>query len=376
MSGPRRPTRVLLYTAGHTEVGGSAHHSSLIADGLACRGWRLVVVGRATTLTRPRIRRAEGVTVIDVPGFNSPLGAVLYAFVGIVIGALLGRRSHFVAFQLGAQLLPAGLCARAWARPFVAMSTSNGTDGEVALLAGPRRGIHRRLVRSATAVVSQTPAGAAELRRFAHPDRVHVVPNPVRLPAVTADLDGRPRAVFTGRLARQKDLGVLLDAWEEVATDRPGAQLTLVGDGGRFGSTEAELRSRVAGTPLLSQTVRFTGWVPEVEPYLVDADVFVLPSRWEGLSNALLEACAHGRVVVASDIAANSAALGDDHPLMFPTGDAGALADRLRRAFDDPTVRAAARTSALRRVREFEAEAVLDRYSDLLRSSRGSRRRP
>ena len=110
-----------------------------------------------------------------------------------------------------------------------------------------------------------------------------------------------------------------------------------------------------------------TGWVPSVEPYYRANDVFVLPSREEGMSNALLEACAHGRVVVASDIPPNRAVLGDDYPLLFPVGSIEALADRLLTAADPPPPPGTRPgTWCLQRIPEFSVPSVSGRLERLI----------
>jgi len=305
--------------------------------------------------------------VLDVPGFGHRLGGALYLACSLLLGVAWGRRSTVVAFQLGSQLLAAGACARVWSRPLVAFSTSNGDAGEVAeVLRSPRRWLHRRLLRGADRLVGQTEAARVELLELARADRVMVLANPVVLPTDVPPLDGRPRAVFAGRLAEEKGLDVLLDAWERVADGRAGARLTLVGGGGNFGSVEAELRARVLASELLRETVTFTGWVADVEPYLRDADVFVLPSCWEGLSNALLEACALRRLVVASEIPGNTEVLGADHGLLFRPGDANGLTVALAGAFDDQRLREAARRCVDESVSRFGAGGVLDDCSALL----------
>jgi len=358
--------RVVLFSTGHTDIGGCGRHSSLLAAGLAERGWDVRVISRAAASHRPRLRRRPGLTVIEVPGGHR-LGAVLYLVCATGLGMLWGRRAVFMAFQLGSPVLAAGLCARLWSRPSVALSTSNGEQGEVLqVLRSPWRGLHRRMLREATRLVGQTDAARGELETLTEPQRVVVIPNPVELPALAPPLDGRPRAVYTGRLAEEKGLGFLLDAWAMVAAGRPGARLTLVGEGGRFGSVEAELRARTMGDATLRESVTFTGWVQDVNAFLLDADVFVLPSLWEGLSNALLEACAQRRLVVASDIPGNTAILGSDHPFLFAPGDADGLARALAEAFDDASARADARRRVDEAVERFGLEQVLNRYEAML----------
>ncbi|MCX4762254.1 glycosyltransferase [Streptomyces sp. NBC_01275] len=111
--------------------------------------------------------------------------------------------------------------------------------------------------------------------------------------ALLPDLEaGAPLVVCVGRLCRQKGQDVLLDAWADVLRKAPGARLALVGDGPDL----AELRARAP------ESVRFAGAVADVAPWYQAADLVVLPSRWEGMALAPLEALACGRPVVVTDV--------------------------------------------------------------------------
>jgi glycosyltransferase involved in cell wall biosynthesis len=232
--------------------------------------------------------------------------------------------------------------------------------------------VHRQNLRRADFLIGQTDAAADELQAFAPPGRIRVIHNPLPT-AEPATLSGRPNAVFTGRLAKQKDLGVLLEAWRSVVARIPAARLSLVGSGGAYGSVESELRDAVHVNEWLRASVTFSGWVADVRPWLAAADVYVLPSRSEGLSNALLEACAWQRIVVASDIASNREVLGDDYPLLFRTGDARDLAAALLRAFEDDDVRAAASSVIARRVQDLSRPPASEAIGELLLAADRSR---
>jgi glycosyltransferase involved in cell wall biosynthesis len=137
------------------------------------------------------------------------------------------------------------------------------------------------------------------------PERRPFIPNGVdtyRFAPVTAPekaalrrqlgLSEGPIAVFTGRLAKEKQLDQLIAVWPQVRAVQPQASLLLLGKGDQA----AELQ-RQAG-----EGVIFQGAVADVAPYLQAADLFILPSATEGLSNALLEAMASGLPVIASDV--------------------------------------------------------------------------
>jgi len=113
-----------------------------------------------------------------------------------------------------------------------------------------------------------------------------------RIPLLAEADPAAPLVVCVGRLCRQKGQDVLLRAWGEVAERVPGARLVLVGDG-----PDAE-RLRA----LAPDSVLFAGAVADAVPWYRAADLVVLPSRWEGMALAPLEAMSCGRPVVVTDV--------------------------------------------------------------------------
>ncbi|MFG3270509.1 glycosyltransferase family 4 protein [Streptomyces luteogriseus] len=178
--------------------------------------------------------------------------------------------------------------------------------------------------------------------------------------------DGDPRAplvVCVGRLCRQKGQDVLLTAWESVLRRVPGAQLVLVGDG----PDHARLRALAPGSVL------FAGDVADVVPWYQAADLVVLPSRWEGMALAPLEAMACGRPVVVTDVggARESLPPGLLPHCLVPAPAPAALAAALTGLLLDPPLRAALGDQGRRHVQSTHdvrrtAQAVADVYRELL----------
>ena len=137
-----------------------------------------------------------------------------------------------------------------------------------------------------------------------------------------------PLAVCVGRLCPQKGQDLLLRAWPAVAARVPGARLALVGDGGE----RAALR-RAAGPE-----VHFAGQVADPYPWYAAADLVVLPSRWEGMALAPLEAMAVGRPVLLTDVAGAGESLppGQERHCLVPADNPVALAGALVALLGDP----------------------------------------
>jgi glycosyltransferase involved in cell wall biosynthesis len=164
---------------------------------------------------------------------------------------------------------------------------------------------------------------------------VTCIPNGVDLDRFDVDeptVDGR--IVFLGRLAPKKRVSDLIRAVDRLADDYPDAELVVVGEG----PLEEELRD-LATDLGVTDRVTFTGRVEEeaIPRYYASAELFVLPSVWEGHPLTLLEAWAASRPVIASDVEGIAEFV--DHGetgYLVPAKDPEALADAIRYAFDHP----------------------------------------
>ncbi|HKI19844.1 MAG TPA: glycosyltransferase family 4 protein [Isosphaeraceae bacterium] len=138
--------------------------------------------------------------------------------------------------------------------------------------------------------------------------RIVAIPNGVPIPepawSPRADWQQSPRAVFLGRLAPEKGLDTLIHAWPLVRQNYPHARLILIGDGPERANLEVGI-GKLGLTLGPGRAVEFPGSVLDTRAPLREADLFVLPSREEGMSIALLEAMALGVPLVASAIPGN-----------------------------------------------------------------------
>ncbi|MHC3470358.1 glycosyltransferase family 4 protein [Streptomyces sp. 7R007] len=187
--------------------------------------------------------------------------------------------------------------------------------------------------------------------------------DPVRA-RLLPDVDpAAPLVVCVGRLCRQKGQDVLLRAWDDVLRRVPDARLVLVGDGPE--------RDRLRGAA--PQSVVFAGAFADVAPWYQAADLVVLPSRWEGMALAPLEAMACGRPVVVTDVdgareslpaaLAPRCLVPPENPAVLASAVAGLLLDpSLRRSLGHQGRRYVLSTHDVRRT----AEAVAGLYRDLL----------
>jgi glycosyltransferase involved in cell wall biosynthesis len=166
-------------------------------------------------------------------------------------------------------------------------------------------------------------------------DKIVVIPNAAKTDAnaspvprsVLAREDGTPVVLTVARLDGQKGIHHLLDAVSAV----PNASFAIAGDGPNRAALEA-----YAASVGVSDRVRFLGHRQDVPSLLAAADLFVLPSLYEGLPLSVLEAMASGVPVIATGIGGTDEVVRDGETgTLVPPADPAALAAAIVRTLGD-----------------------------------------
>jgi glycosyltransferase involved in cell wall biosynthesis len=163
--------------------------------------------------------------------------------------------------------------------------------------------------------------------------------------------------VYAGRLVPEKRVDHLLKIWKDIRARFPAAHLLIVGEG----EEQARLKEmRVEG-------VQFTGQVQDAVLYLQAADLFVLPSSTEGLSNSMLEAMSCGLPVLATAVGGAPDVI--EHQVsgwLVPPKDVGALQQGLETLLGDRALRFSLGTNARQRIlSSFSLDSVARRLAGL-----------
>jgi len=254
-------------------------------------------------------------------------------------------------------------------------------------LLGPKRYVHRLLYRWAAPLVGGYIAVSAQVGQALRDtiggidDKIFVISN-----GVDVSKYGRRRASLRDEMQRPEDasvaieLGVrdntrfiimvgtlkegkghcyMIEAMTLLALRYPDLDLLFVGDG----DLRAELERQVAHANL-AERIHFLGSRQDVPALLAASTIFVLPSLWEGLSMALLEAMATGLPIVASEVSGTVQALvPDEHGLLVPPGDVQALVGAIEQILSDPDQAAEMGARARQRtIAEFSAQKQADEH--------------
>jgi glycosyltransferase involved in cell wall biosynthesis len=374
------PLRVaMIIQAYHPVVGGAERQLAALAPLLRARGVDVHVLTRHHPGS-PRRETLDGAEVHRLPS-PGPRAVAAIAFTAGVVRELVRLRPHVVhAYDVRTPASAAVLAKPLTGAPVVCKILRGGVMGDLARLRGRPLGRWRwaRYRRHVDVFVSISTEIDRELDdEHIPPARRAFIPNGVDTrrfaPAdaaererLRADLSlptSGPVVIYAGRLAHEKRVGLLLQAWPAVHAHHRDGLLVVVGDG-----PERDAVRAAAGPG-----VRLVGAVDDVAPWLRAADVFVLPSTSEGLPNSVLEAAGSGLAVVATDVGGTRDVVHHGTSgLLVPVDDAGALAGALRRGLADPgLMQRFGRCGRETVVARFALDATADRLAALYRALAG-----
>jgi glycosyltransferase involved in cell wall biosynthesis len=222
-------------------------------------------------------------------------------------------------------------------------------------------------------------AAAAGIRR----EHMTVIPNGIAptddpapdRPSIREELGiarGEVLILAVGRLVYQKGHEYIIEAMAEMLHEHPSVKLGICGEGALRQQLELQIERLGVG-----RTVRLLGNRMDIVRLLGAADIFALPSRWEGLPVALLEAMHAGLPIVATRVEGVEEVIHDDSQgLLVAPEDARGLAKSLRRLVDDPILRQQLGEGARERARgSYTLDIMCERYVSLMRNLSHRRRK-
>ena len=288
-------------------VGGGTYHVHALSRDQATLGHDVTVLTISADDQRPRREERSGYTVIRRPATAEVLGNSL----SLGVTRFLQQADDYDVIHAHSHLYfstnLAALKRRLGSTPLAI--TNHGLYSQSApewVFRWYLRTVGRVTFDSADTVFCYTETDRSRLREFGVRADIHIVPNGIDQRRFSPDGSssgllgaGDPTVLFVGRLVEGKRPEDALAAIKRVRRSYPTARLVFVGDGPLRG----ELQQRAAEQNL-DAAVEFLGEVPHEEmPGLYrSADLFVLPSRAEGLPRTVLEALSTATPVVASDL--------------------------------------------------------------------------
>ena len=202
------------------------------------------------------------------------------------------------------------------------------------------------------------------VRNGVPPEQIHVIPNGVTITGDSVSVDTNDFVLCVANFTQgsaHKGFDVLIKAWAKVHSALPNACLRIAGGG------DSEPWQSMARALKCNKSIQFMGHISDVTDCYRQSAIFVLPSREEGISNALLEAQSLGIPAVASDIPGNREIIvHQETGLLVPVGDEDAFAEGIVKLIEDVKLRKKMGQAARERItKEFSIASVVDRLCEI-----------
>jgi len=280
--------------------------------------------------------------------FGAICAVIAYLTYSLVLYLRLRGRSNVIRLVHAHFIFPQGLFGLVLARLFrvpLIISAEGSDVNTIMRRNAPLRAICRFVLNRADRIIAVSIPLQRTLRRFGMV-RTLYLPNSVDTATISPDSDCRKSdcILFVGSMTCNKRPLVLLRAFERVLARIDTATLVMCGDGPLLEAVRLEIQRKQLGAKVKLY--------PRAKPELViqllsQAGVFVLPSESEGLSLALLEAMAAGKVIVASSNESHNAVFRDGRgALLFRVDDDKDLADKIVTGLIDDQLRSRLSRSA------------------------------
>lgn len=292
-------------------IGGTEKQALSLAAQLVGKGVTVTIVTSRFDNKWPRQELMEGVKVVRLFSPRIKVVGALF-FLACLTGYLIKHRNHYSlihTFQIGYTSSLSILMGAVLNKPSLLKLASSGRGGDIQRAQRTLWGrVFLYVAKKASRIVMVSKTVEQELMaETINPQKLCRISNGVDLKSYYKEenkgqtrnklkIPDRKTVIYTGRLSPEKGVDFLLRCFSKVITST-GCQLLIIADG----PDKNHIMKRIDQL-VLSDVIRVIPTVDEIAPYLKAADLFVLPSQFEGLSNALLEAMACGLPVISTRV--------------------------------------------------------------------------
>lgn len=378
MSDPERKKRVwMLLPNFYPHVGGAERQCLKLSKELIAQGIEVTVITRKIDPDTLSSETLDTVPIRRIPHIRPFELAVMYWFV-----YLLRHRQEFDVLHihmLHEPTLGAVVAAKLLQKPVIIKMASSGKYFDpLYLLENGRFPFNRFIIRSmyhADKIISIAPSISSELVSWGvTEDKIAAIPNGVERTqsitqkekqAIKMQLGLPLKAIVilrVGTFLGIKGVQYLFDAWNEITHYYPQAYLLSVGGTEVPAEFDDFLKSH-------KDTIKIFLNRENISRFYQVADIFVLPSVAEGLSNALLEAGMYGLPSVVTDVGGNAVIIENGkNGIVVPSEDSESLAKGILTVIEDSVLRRKMEEDARKAVQKYSIENVANQYVTLYNS--------
>lgn len=312
-------------------IGGAEKQAQLLSRKLTEKGVKVRVVTGWWKWGTPRKERIDGIPVFrnfsfwgmfGIKGIR-PIGVLIYMIT--LAFYLIFHRSRYDLIHVHQILYPAFVSVffgkKILKKPILAKIGCTGLTSDIKNIKRFPLGRYQLnyILKHLDRLITTNQEGFIEFKALGYPEKkIEHIPNGVSisLPQKTGVNPNHLNVITAVRLDHQKGIDILLKALPEVLKKEKKIRLLILGQG----PLEKKLR-QLALSLNIDQFIDFVGLVNDPENYFINSDIFILPSRAEGMSNALLEAMCAGLACIATNIEGNKELISDHRNFVISRGD-------------------------------------------------------
>jgi glycosyltransferase involved in cell wall biosynthesis len=360
-------------------IGGTEKQALALASHLVKKGIPVTIVTSRFDSKWPRYELIDNVQVVRL---FSPRIKVLGAlfFLACLVGYLIKHRNHYSlihTFQIGYTSTLSILTGILLKKPSLLKLASSGRGGDIQRARKTLWGrVFLYMAKKASRIIAVSTTVEAELMAAAvNPVKLSRISNGVdvvqfrpgedkSLLRKALDLPDKKTIVYTGRLSIEKGVDFLVRCFSKVES-KGDYQLIIIGDG-----PEKEHIVQLLDAVHLGKSVFLLNSVDDVAAYLNAADLFILPSRFEGLSNSLLEAMACALPVISTRVGGSKDIIEHgSNGLLVDVDNADQVQSAIAHVFDDSRLAARLGNNARQTIEEqHDLSTIADTYVMLYKS--------
>lgn len=251
-----------------------------------------------------------------------------------------------------------GLAALLGGVPFVLSERSSAA----AYVAGWKMTLRKKVGLAASAIIANSQGGVDYWRAQGARKPIYLIRNFI-LPAISVPCEADiaspapPLILFAGRLHKEKNVIMLLDALIQVAIERTDCHVSMFGTG----PLEDVLRRKIQQTKM-DERIKLRGYVRDLSTWMGRSDICVSISEFEGNPNVVLEAAAHGCPLVLSDIPAHREIFDEASAWFVRDNSAAAVKETILDALREEQERMAKAEQARQWVSAYTLESIQMEY--------------
>lgn len=345
----------LLIVMGSMGRGGAERVISLISDYFCKQGWKVYIA--LLLFNKVDYKLNENVTIVNLSGEGqSRIKRLPGWFWGLRKLVKTIRPDSILSFAARINVIVQLSC---WGlKQKIVVSERNDP-----FMDGRSKGLDfltSLLYPKAKAVVFQTRRAAGYFDQVKLKNQV-IIPNPIAVCCKASNPSGC-KIVTVGRLTKQKNQKMLIDAFSDFHEKYPDSELHIFGEG----ELREELTKQIIQLKL-DGAVFLNGNIPNIHEQIADATMFILPSDYEGLSNALLEALMMGLPCISTACAGSDEYIvNGESGLLIPVGDKQALVGAMYQFMENEDLRQKCQNGAAQISNQIDAENVLKKWYQIL----------